>query len=212
MSTRFRITASSLNLRQGPSLYAPPLASFPRDTFVDGADLSPDGTWRRVRVPDGRDGWMSDGFLAPASLGTLDDAPWMAIAEAELSAGVREIPGPEDNPRILEYQRATALGATDDETPWCSAFVNWCMMQAGIARTNSAAARSWLTWGTSLAAPRLGCVTVLSRSTDPTKGHVGFFVDDDGPEYLRLLGGNQGNAVSIRTYRAELALGYRWRD
>ncbi|HEX5760734.1 MAG TPA: TIGR02594 family protein [Thermoanaerobaculia bacterium] len=76
-------------------------------------------------------------------------------------------PGLADNPRIVEYHRTTSLRATDDEVPWCSAFVNWCMREAGLRGTGSAAARSWLTWGSRLATPRRGCVTVLRRGTNP---------------------------------------------
>jgi len=209
---QFRVTASALRLREAPSVQAATVATLPRDTIVDGAERSADGNWRHVQVAGGQRGWMSDGFLAPATgaLSAVPDAPWMAFAEAELAAGVVEIPGPENNPRIVEYHQATDLEATDDETPWCSAFVNWCMKQAGVARTNSAAARSWLSWGKALAAPEPGCVTVLRRGDDPTKGHVAFFVDADGAGHIRLLGGNQGNAVSIRSFPIDRVLSHRW--
>ena len=74
--------------------------------------------------------------------------PWLEIAERE--QGVAEVPGAGDNPRVVDYLMSTTLGSLEnqnDETPWCSAFVNWCMEQAGIKGTNSAWARSWLDWG-----------------------------------------------------------------
>ncbi|KKK66354.1 hypothetical protein LCGC14_2964930, partial [marine sediment metagenome] len=40
--------------------------------------------------------------------------------------------------------------ASEDETPWCSSFVNFCVCEAGynpIKETGSARARSWLSWG-----------------------------------------------------------------
>ena len=132
---------------------------------------------------------------------------WMEVAIAE--SGQREIPGPRHNERILEYHRWTSLQASDDETPWCSAFVNWCMGKAGFAGTNSAAARSWLTWGQRIE-PRYGCIAVLWRGSPASaQGHVGFYVgEDDG--YISLLGGNQGDRVSIAKFPKTRVLAFRW--
>ena len=60
----------------------------------------------------------------------MADAPWMMIAEAEL--GITEFPGAKHNNRILEYHATTGLSADDDETPWCSSFVNWNFQQLGM--------------------------------------------------------------------------------
>ncbi|MBJ6799769.1 peptidoglycan-binding protein [Geomonas sp. Red259] len=70
------------------------------------------------------------------------DAPWLKIAAGEV--GQKEFPRSPANPRIITYHSATSLRAISDEVAWCSAFVNWCLRQAGIAGTNSAAATSWL--------------------------------------------------------------------
>lgn len=72
-------------------------------------------------------------------------APWLDIAKAEL--GVKEIPGKKHNERILEYHKATSLESTEDEVPWCSSFVSWCLEKAGVPSTRNAWARSYLAWG-----------------------------------------------------------------
>lgn len=132
--------------------------------------------------------------------------PWLAVAKREL--GQAEIPGPRDNPRIVEYHAATALKASDDETPWCSAFCNWVMLAAGQRGTGKADARSWLQWGVATTTPAYGCVVVLKRGTG-WQGHVGFFVGRrDG--LVRILGGNQGNSVSVACFPESSVLGYRW--
>ena len=121
---------------------------------------------------------------------------WLEIAEAEI--GQKEIKGGE-NPRIIEYFTATTYPAKEDEVPWCSAFVNWCMKQADIFRTTSAAAISWASWGERLTEPREGCVVVIrqrKKGTDQATGsssgnHVGFFQRIENG-YIYLLGGNQG--------------------
>lgn len=147
--------------------------------------------------------------LSPLAESSAFEAPaWLSIARAEI--GTTERPGLKDNEaRILEYL-ATCGRFTDDETPWCSAFANWCVGRAGLAGTHKANARSWLEWGTSLTAPKLGCITVLWREArSSAKGHVGFFLEND-KSGVRLLGGNQNNAVSILSYPHERVLGYRW--
>lgn len=122
---------------------------------------------------------------------------------------VQEIAGDADNPRIVEYHSTTTLCATDDETPWCSAFVNWCMKQAEEARTKLANARSWLTWGSELKEPQVGCVVVLKRGSSPTSGHVGFYIETIG-DHITVLGGNQGDRVKLSLFPKSQVLGYRW--
>lgn len=137
------------------------------------------------------------------------ETPWFEIAKREEAEGVDEIRGARDNPRIVEYHQSTTLKATDDETPWCSSFVNWCMQQAGIQGTRSASARSWLRWGQTLRDPRPGCIVVLRRGNNPAQGHVSFYFGDAGDRVL-LLGGNQNNQVNISSYPKAQVLSYRW--
>jgi uncharacterized protein (TIGR02594 family) len=142
--------------------------------------------------------------------------PWIDIARGEL--GVRDIPGPQYNPRVLQYLNTTGHDANDDETSWCSAFVNWTMIQAQFPGTNNAAARSWLDYGRSLPAARPGCIVVLWRESPTSwKGHVGFFDgwDGAGNSRVRLLAGNQGGGVDwdevcVATFPKERILGFRW--
>lgn len=141
--------------------------------------------------------------LVPVS---TDEPEWLKIARREL--GTTEIPGSKDNPRIVEYHTACALHATDDETPWCSAFVNWCLRKAGKTGTRNAMARSFLEWGTKMDRPRIGCIVVFSRGAAPA-GHVAFCVGIDG-DRIKVLGGNQGNKVSIVSSSTVSVLSYRW--
>ncbi len=143
---------------------------------------------------------------------SLDISPrWTEIACRELLAGVEEIDGPlAHNLRILDYQATTDLAATDDETAWCSAFVCFCLRAAFIKGTGKAAARSYVTWGHELAKPRIGAITVLWRGTRfGWQGHVGFLLGFH-KDSLIMLGGNQGNQVSVQAFPMERLLGYRW--
>ena len=139
----------------------------------------------------------------------MQEFPWLEIARQEI--GVEEVPGPGDNPRIVEYLQTTTLGIPDnenDETPWCSAFTNFCVTQAGFEGTNSAWARSWLNWGKGADWNNLipGSIVVLSRGT--SSGHVGFFVDAS-EDSIKLLGGNQGDKVCEAWFLQDRVIGIR---
>jgi uncharacterized protein (TIGR02594 family) len=134
--------------------------------------------------------------------------PWMEHAWNEL--GTREVRGSRHNARIIEYLRSINASLSSDEIAWCSAFVNWCMEQAGITGTDRANARSWLDWGGQCVAPVYGAVCVLWReSRQSWKGHVGFYLGKEGSQLI-LLGGNQNNSVSIKEYHESRLLGFRW--
>lgn len=141
---------------------------------------------------------------------------WLEIAEGEI--GQAEVRGGE-NPRIIEYHDSCTLHAKEDEIPWCSSFVNWCFMRAGLVGTRSAAARSWLEWGEKITEPRVGCVCVIrarAAGEDVATGsatgyHVGFWLAESD-EHVLLLGGNQSDQVKtsffkLRSYEVK---GYRW--
>lgn len=137
----------------------------------------------------------------------LSPPPWLVVAELEM--GVSEIPGPKNNPRIIEYQKSTALQDSGDTIPWCSCFANFVVKHAGYIGTDSAVARSWLNNGTELKKPEFGCVVILKRGTG-WSGHVGFYVGETTPDTIRVLGGNQGNKVSIENFPKSQVISYRW--
>ena len=133
---------------------------------------------------------------------------WMEIAEGEL--GQCEVPGAGDNPRIREYHASASDGAEmPDATPWCASFAGWVLQTAGIEGSGSRMARSYLKWGSRLDMPREGCIVVLRRGSDPNAGHVGFFHSRKNGRVF-LLGGNQGDKVSIQGFPEDQVLGYRW--
>jgi uncharacterized protein (TIGR02594 family) len=212
--SRFRVVASSLRIRQQPNTHSQVLGNLPRNVLLEPLDLSPDEKWFFVRmdVAGNRvEGWVFKDLLVPdnssAEAASPESPKWLEAAAREI--GVEEVPGPGDNPRILEYHKATTLKATDDSVAWCSSFVNWCIKQAGIQGSGSAAARSWLNWGKTLDNPRNGCIVVLKRGNNPNNGHVAFYVGDEGSS-IRLLGGNQSNRVKVSPFPKSMVLSYRW--
>lgn len=130
------------------------------------------------------------------------------LAEAQRHIGVREIPGPTHAAQILAWWRAIRRGGIKtDEVPWCAAFVGGCLEAVGLVSTRFESAMSYLDWGIKLDTAELGAVAVLQRDGG---GHVGFIVGRDLAGNIMLLGGNQGDEVSIRAFSTRRVVGYRW--
>jgi uncharacterized protein (TIGR02594 family) len=137
----------------------------------------------------------------------------LSIAIHECNQNVSEIAGSQHNRRILAYHLATALKATTDEVPWCSAFVNWCLREAGIEGTFSAEARSFLRWGLTIPLESIeaGDVVVFARGNHSMSGHVAFFLEWENKTQglMRIVGGNQSNRVSAATFPTTRLLSIR---
>lgn len=151
--------------------------------------------------------------------------------------GTKEIRGVNHNPRVLEYHDTTG-NFSDDETAWCASFVNFCLIEtywneeqklyiykgknykripsemnalARLIGSGKANARSFLTVGSPVAQEdvKAGDIVVFWRgSPSGWQGHVGFvsgFMEKD----VKVLGGNQSNAVNISRYSKATVLGYR---
>lgn len=123
--------------------------------------------------------------------------------------GTKEIPGQRHNSTIVGFLQSVAGWIVDDETPWCSAFMNWVANRAGFEYTGRLDARSWLKAGEEVKEPKKGDVVIFWReSPESWKGHVGVFVRMD-ENYVWVLGGNQSNEVNIKPYRRDRVLGFR---
>ena len=125
--------------------------------------------------------------------------------------GIREITGQKDNPEVLKYFNDLGYDGTalKDETAWCAAYLNWVLLKAGVEGSGKLNARSLLTVGTATTTPVKGDVVVLWRiSPEDWRGHTGFFIRET-KNYVYLLGGNQGNRVSIKAFPKSRVLEYR---
>ena len=85
-----------------------------------------------------------------------------------------------------------------DSVPRCGLFVAQCLrvgcvdlgtMKVGVR------VKAWATWGSAIAADRLGAGAILVFDREGG-GYVAFYVGED-PVYYHVLGGNQGDAVTI---------------
>ncbi len=85
---------------------------------------------------------------APAPLQTLILIYYetlLQIAMQEL--GVRKFRERSQPANIALCQEAGFPGYTSDESAWCSLFMNWVAQEAGLEKSGSLAARSWLNKG-----------------------------------------------------------------
>jgi uncharacterized protein (TIGR02594 family) len=133
-------------------------------------------------------------------------------AEAQKHNGLKEIPGAEHNPKIVQWFADVGHAwVQDDETAWCAAFVGAMLVASGLPSTKALNARSYMTWGDEVALEdaKRGDVVVLWRESPTSwKGHVAFLDSIDGGAVF-LLGGNQRNAVSIESYPVSKVLSVR---
>lgn len=136
---------------------------------------------------------------------------WLSIARSYI--GTEEVPGMANNPQILKWFEQTgpnADWAKADSIPWCAAFVNGCLKEAGIRGSGSLMARSFLNWGVKLHKPVPGAIAVFPRGRPPS-GHVAFVESvnwDNGT--ITTIDGNVSDEVARRTRKINSALGYRW--
>lgn len=140
----------------------------------------------------------------------MPEPSWLTVARRYI--GMRETPGPTTTPAISRFLDRLKAPFRDDETAWCGTFVGGVLDEAGIKPiANPWGARNWLKFGAPLTAPVPGCIVVFWRGQPSGwSGHVGFVVGKDQAGNLMVLGGNQGDMVSIKPFGRNRVLGYRW--
>jgi uncharacterized protein (TIGR02594 family) len=140
---------------------------------------------------------------------------------AQRYAGIKELAGTGQNHPLIQFW-LTLCGFgpdTPDETPWCSAFVNGIAWELRLPRSKSALARSWLTVGVPVElkdARNRFDVVILQRGDGlqpgadvlNAPGHVGFFAGQTA-DTIHLLGGNQGDGVTVAGFPIARVLGVR---
>ncbi len=139
----------------------------------------------------------------------MSEPAWMTAARAKI--GVREAAGPSNSPTIMAWAKrlggavlGMAYGA--DSIPWCGLFVAQCVSEAGLKPPGIAVrAKAWATWGEACQ-PQKGAVLVFAREVG---GHVGFYAGETTTAY-QVLGGNQGDAVSLALIAKDRCIAVRW--
>ena len=138
---------------------------------------------------------------------------------AQRFVGITEVPGSEDNPQIMAMLKLDGSWPKNDETPWCSGFINYIAWLLRLPRSKSLRARSWLRVGrpVELDDAKAGFDVVIFKRGSGSQpgpdvidapGHVAFFAGMEGGKIL-VLGGNQGDSVTVARYAKTRLLGVR---
>ena len=131
---------------------------------------------------------------------------WVQSARRYL--GVAEIPGVAENPIIQRWLRKLRAAWNSESVPWCGTFVATCLDECGLPKpVHWYRALAYLDYGEHIFTPMLGCIVVFSRTGG---GHVGFAAGRNEHGAYMILGGNQGDRVSIAAFDTARVLGYRW--
>ncbi|MBU9849149.1 TIGR02594 family protein [Rahnella aceris] len=128
------------------------------------------------------------------------EAPWMAVAfeegETRWKWGrVKEGDGG------INYHKKTGINMSSmvgNSNPWCASFINYCLKESGYSTSGSAGSQSFSKNKNfiKISQPIYGAIVVLRKKGSWT-GHVAFIycLFEDGE--IGVLGGNQGDSVTI---------------
>ncbi len=138
----------------------------------------------------------------------MSDLPWMV--EAKKVLGLHET---RDRAVLAKWLKSDGKTLGDpSKLPWCGDFVDTAIELAlpdeprpGKLGENPYWALNWLLFGKACN-PAYGAVVAFER---PGGGHVGFLVGQDEKRFY-VLGGNQGDTVSVTPIDRGRARGYRW--
>ncbi|MEE7478403.1 TIGR02594 family protein [Methylobacterium hispanicum] len=204
------------------------VAEIQRALIARGYDLGPAGadgdagpkTIAAVTAFQRSAGLVADGIAGPLTVKALQGADvserraepeqpaWLTLASHDL--GTVEGIGKANNPKVVAYFKdAGFAGVKDDATAWCAAFVNAMLERAGRRGSRSLAARSFEGWGIGLKEPALGCIATKKRGNSTWQGHTGFVVGAN-KDQIFLLGGNQGDKVSVAAFKRSEFTAFRW--
>lgn len=130
--------------------------------------------------------------------------------------GLVEVPGGKTHPTIALWLKQMGAAWRDDETPWCGTFMHGVFTEAKLKPVaKAAAARSWSNLPTKLAGPAIGAIVVFWRDSPTSgKGHVGLVAGRDQFGNIMVIGGNQGDAVTIKPFtlnpKSTRVVGFYW--
>jgi len=134
--------------------------------------------------------------------------------EAKKDIGVKEVPGVANSSTIMGWakrlgSRVLGIAYNADSVPWCGLAVAHWLEQRGFRPPPIAIrASAWGTWGRDLGLKDLyqGSIVVFKR---PGGGHVGL-CSGFTSTHIRVLGGNQSDAVNHTWIARDRLVAQRW--
>lgn len=103
------------------------------------------------------------------------------------------------------YDKSIGWDAKDsgNNYPWCAAFLNWCLIQAGVNYVKSPRSQEIRLDKKmkKLKEPLYGSILVLTQNKNSSKGHVTFLIGETKDKnYYVGLGGNQDSQLKISIF------------
>lgn len=136
---------------------------------------------------------------------------WYAIALKYL--GTKELVGGQLNPVIRRFFGSTHFPSDKitKTTPWCAAFVSFCLGHAGLPSPRTANAAKCGEYGRA-SELKEGAIVVLSPGVSGAglSGHVGFYSRPHDDTQFWLLSGNCDNSVKEKLYPLDRVVAVRW--
>ena len=140
----------------------------------------------------------------------MSDKPELIhVAIARKYIGLSEIKASNRHPTIDAWAK-TLSGKWLLGQPWCGTFCAQVFKEAGLEHKipkEFFRAKAWENAGTKLDKPAYGCVVTFTRDGG---GHVGIVVGKTKTGMLKVLGGNQSDAVNIADFDPKRVTAYRW--
>lgn len=174
--------------------------------FQTASGLKPDGIAGPQTIAK-----LISGDAKASGLTIAATLPW--YAEAQRLLGLKEDTTAGSNEQLLAMGRELGVPYTDDAIPWCGLFVGHCIasqLPREPLPDNPLGARNWQSFGRKVD-PQPGAVMVFWRESRKSGlGHVGFYVAENAAGEFMILGGNQGDAVSIIRKPKDRFLEARW--
>lgn len=125
--------------------------------------------------------------------------------------GMKEtLPDGSVNPMVTTMFTYTSYKTKKNEA-WCAAAQNWALGTTGFKRTNSAAAKSFATYGTPCEFKKGAIITIQHPAGNHHVTQFSHWVNED-KKIASCLGGNQSNSMRYSNYdfNKEKVLGCRW--
>lgn len=172
------------------------------------AHASPATSTERTAATRKRSSDDADGE-ADEDEGETADPPWLVEALSLVGTSERVGRSNKSNPVVVAmFGDCGHAGVKNSiSTPWCAAFVGSVLKRATLPNTGSLRAKSYIRYGEHVhdewdesAEHKRGDIVVLTRGAKSSPyGHVGFYVGETATR-VKILGGNQGDAVSVESF------------
>lgn len=166
----------------------------PEGYIYRGRDYVRDKIWTQQKVGNKYvSGLIREHYKTNGKMEYKNLTPWIQTAFDEMNKKIIENGA---NPEVLKYFAHTQLAGTEyaatDKTPWCAAFVNYCLESVSIPGSGYATASSFKNYGDNMGTtPTYGSIAIMNYS------HVGFIIGQDNKGRIIILGGNQGEPGGV---------------